>query len=568
MKLNQKTKTGKNTNFVSIKLKLILSFVLVIVIISGIAFLPLFLYQKPINQYNSIFQNIADFNDAIGATDEIMAQTAIYARVPNDQAAKRYQEQVQILNNRISKIKAAKSINIPADSLSNILSEVNDFITATGVIMDNNSADSLDDLASARALNDRLAKDIKNAMLSEIEESKNLQSDAAALTHNTTLWSLAAIILIAVGCTLVAFIISRNISNPIQLISKIADKISEGKIINDEVRIKSNDELKTLSDSFNRMMNNLREIVLNIRKISSDIKIHSDQLNHGAAETSAISQEITSSIQQVANGAGKQSSIIAKVDKDIEQMYKILENITSKSITAGNSAKVAIEVSSEGSQSVQKVISQMRNIDKSMSNAIDVSSILGAKSAEIGKIVDLINSIAEQTNLLALNAAIEAARAGEYGRGFAVVAEEIRKLAESSAAATKQIVGIIKDVQAQTHVLSESMNKGEEVVQEGVQIVAESSKVFDNIRGSIDVLNAYVNENNESLKNIVEINGNIKVSSNNIVEVSKAFAQSSEGVASASEQLAAALEQNMALASQLNQVSAKLNLLVERFSLE
>lgn len=568
MKLNQKTKTGKNTNFVSIKLKLILSFVLVIVIISGIAFLPLFLYQKPINQYNSIFQNIADFNDAIGATDEIMAQTAIYARVPNDQAAKRYQEQVQILNNRISKIKAAKSINIPADSLSNILSEVNDFITATGVIMDNNSSDSLDDLASARALNDRLAKDIKNAMLSEIEESKNLQSDAAALTHNTTLWSLAAIILIAVGCTLVAFIISRNISNPIQLISKIADKISEGKIINDEVRIKSNDELKTLSDSFNRMMNNLSEIVLNIRKISSDIKIHSDQLNHGTAETSAISQEITSSIQQVANGAGKQSSIIAKVDKDIEQMYKILENITSKSITAGNSAKVAIEVSSEGSQSVQKVISQMRNIDKSMSNAIDVSSILGAKSAEIGKIVDLINSIAEQTNLLALNAAIEAARAGEYGRGFAVVAEEIRKLAESSAAATKQIVGIIKDVQVQTHVLSESMNKGEEVVQEGVQIVAESSKVFDNIRGSIDVLNAYVNENNESLKNIVEINGNIKVSSNNIVEVSKAFAQSSEGVASASEQLAAALEQNMALASQLNEVSAKLNLLVERFSLE
>jgi methyl-accepting chemotaxis protein len=203
-----------------------------------------------------------------------------------------------------------------------------------------------------------------------------------------------------------------------------------------------------------------------------------------------------------------------------------------------------------------------------MSGAVNISNILADKSAEIGKIVDFISSIAEQTNLLALNAAIEAARAGEHGRGFAVVAEEIRKLAEGSAMSTKQITQIIKDVQRETLSLGESMNKGILEIKNGVNVAEESKQVFKKIRESNEVLNKYINENNESISDIVNISQNIRNSSNNIVDVSKTFSLSSEGVASASEQLASGLEQNLAMANLLSQISKNLNLLVERFSLD
>jgi methyl-accepting chemotaxis protein len=129
---------------------------------------------------------------------------------------------------------------------------------------------------------------------------------------------------------------------------------------------------------------------------------------------------------------------------------------------------------------------EMRSIrDTVIRNAEEIAD-LGQRSAEIGEIVALISEIAERTNLLALNAAIEAARAGEHGRGFAVVASEVRKLAEKSNSAAKDISNLVQDINRRTEQAIASMRKGTEQVEQGVILAAEAGRALESIEAAVE----------------------------------------------------------------------------------
>lgn len=562
---NLKLFKGKS---LTIKFKLITSFAIVIISISAVALLTSYLFRNPISKYDSILDNTVTFNDMTKSINYMVSQTTIYARVRSSAIQQKYMEEAKKLRNNIQKLKNSTTLKAPKNQINDIVNEINDVTLIANSIMTNKSTSPFDDVEKVKLKSELVNKDIKDLMLLEIGLNKDFRESTRKLVGTVTIFSTVLEIGIALICLIIAVLISKNISNPVRNISNSANKIAEGHISSNEIEVKTHDELKTLSNSFNRMVFSLRDIISNVRGESSKIQDYALQLNAGTTESSAISQEISSSIQHVADGANKLSGIIFDINRDIENLYGILESIADKSSIASKSSQEAMEISDQGNSSIKKIISQINNINISMLGAVDISNILTDKSTEIGKIVDFISSIAEQTNLLALNAAIEAARAGEQGRGFAVVAEEIRKLAEGSAMSTKQITQIIKDVQRQTVSLSESMSKGILEIKSGVSVAEDSQQVFQKIRESTDVLNKYVRENNQSIGNIVGISQNIKGSSNNIVEISKTFALSSEGVASASEQLASGIEQNLAMANLLSQISKNLNLLVERFSLD
>ena len=118
------------------------------------------------------------------------------------------------------------------------------------------------------------------------------------------------------------------------------------------------------------------------------------------------------------------------------------------------------------------VVIEAKKLSKDIRSTAEVIYTLGDKSEKIGEVVDIIRSIADQTNLLALNAAIEAARAGEAGRGFAVVADEVRKLAEGSAASADQIAAMINEIQKSTQDAVGAMQKGSEGVSEGSEVIS------------------------------------------------------------------------------------------------
>jgi len=149
----------------------------------------------------------------------------------------------------------------------------------------------------------------------------------------------------------------------------------------------------------------------------------------------------------------------------------------------------AVQSAEEGSQVVKEVAEGMSRLDASVKNAAETIQKLGKSSDEIGEIISVIDDIADQTNLLALNAAIEAARAGEQGRGFAVVADEVRKLAERTQKATKEIVLMIKNIQDETGGAVGSMEGGTREVGDSVARTKKAGQSLGKITASIQKVN-------------------------------------------------------------------------------
>jgi methyl-accepting chemotaxis protein len=247
----------------------------------------------------------------------------------------------------------------------------------------------------------------------------------------------------------------------------------------------------------------------------------------------------------------QQAEQITDVATAIEQMAATTRNNSENATRTAEAAKEAGRMAEDGGHVMQDTLLKMGVIAEVVRNSAERVEKLGQASAEISEIVQVIEEIANQTNLLALNAAIEAARAGEQGRGFAVVADEVRKLAERTAQATKRVAQTIQHIQTETAAAVTSMKTGGDEVRQGVVLAERAGEALDKIVGGA--------------KHVETLIAQIAAASEQQSVTGNAIAENVEQLSVSGSQLTAAVEGVALTATQLSSMTEMLQSLLSQF---
>ncbi|MBO2944082.1 methyl-accepting chemotaxis protein [Paenibacillus sp. F411] len=294
---------------------------------------------------------------------------------------------------------------------------------------------------------------------------------------NTTIVTMIVIVAVSVLSAIVlGLLISRWISGPIRNMVHVAESIADGDL-NVAIEVNSKDEVGVLAAAFQRMTDNLNNVMNNIQTASEQVASGARQvseasitLSDGATEQASSVEELTASLQEVSaqtqqNAGGSDRANLLAVE------------------TKANAAR--------GSSQMKDMLEAMEDINQA--------------SASISKIIKVIDEIAFQTNILALNAAVEAARAGQHGKGFAVVAEEVRNLAARSANAAKEttemIEGSMKKVEAGTKIANETASALQQIVDD----ISQVAELIDQIAVSSNEQAAGINQINQGLIQVSQV---------------------------------------------------------------
>jgi len=255
--------------------------------------------------------------------------------------------------------------------------------------------------------------------------------------------------------------LQRSINQLLTVISQVA----QGDL---RLRAKAtNDSFGNVAEALNSMLDNFTQVLERASKAASDV--------------STSANEILVASEQMASGATQQDQEITNTSSAVEELTVSMKQVSNNAEASAEAARRALEAAEQGNRSVSDTLEGMQRIRASVQATAKRIKSLGDRSLEISEIINVINDITEQTNLLALNAAIEAARAGEAGRGFAVVADEVRRLAEHSRAATKDIAALIKAIQAETSEAVVVMEEGTKEVEVGARLADQAGKALEAI---------------------------------------------------------------------------------------
>lgn len=327
------------------------------------------------------------------------------------------------------------------------------------------------------------------------------------------------------------------------------------------------DEFGKIAFASNKVTESMRMLIRQMEESAEQLSAASEELAASAQQSAQVTTQVATAISEVAAGSGKQLSAIDDTSAVVEQMSAGIQQVAANTNNvAGTSDKTAV-AAQEGNQAIETAVKQMNTIEQTVSKSAMVVEKLGERSKEIGQIVDTISGIAGQTNLLALNAAIEAARAGEQGKGFAVVAEEVRKLAEQSQEAAKQIADLIGGIQAETETAVSAMQDGTKEVRKGSEVVNTAGKDFAAIATLVKEVSKEVQDISAAIQQMASGSQQIVDSVKSIDNISKNTAEHAQTVSAAAEEQSASMEQIAASSQSLAKMAETLQSAISHFKI-
>jgi methyl-accepting chemotaxis protein len=409
-----------------------------------------------------------------------------------------------------------------------------------------------------KAAGDEVQATLNELIELNMELGQRSNAEANALADSARTITITVIILAVLFSIGFGYFIARLISRPLNKIVALVENVSNGDLTT-TTNIDTKDEIGVLAKSVNNMVLSLRQTVgsilataENVSASSQEISATTEEIASSASNQANDAQTITELFRDIANSTDSQANDAQSMKEQFNELNVAIDSIAKNAEETSTLSEGMLQVSKEAGQVVQTSVEGMTKVSEQM-------TILEADANKIGRIINVINDIANQTNLLALNAAIEAARAGEQGKGFAVVADEVRKLAEQSSNATKEITDIINAIQSNTKQSVQYVNDGVSATNETekafayiAEMVGEAAGKANEIAAASEQQSAQSNEVMRSIESIASASDQQSSQSGEVMRAIESIAGASEEAAAASEETAATSQSLANLAEDLN----------------
>ncbi|MCU5187039.1 methyl-accepting chemotaxis protein [Bacillus cereus] len=374
---------------------------------------------------------------------------------------------------------------------------------------------------------EKTIQSIRELILYNNNAAEQLQKENVNSVKNTI---ITFVIISFVGIIIIIFIgfITKNaIKKPIVLLQKDMERVSAGDLTI-RTSYKSENELGHIVQSFNSMLDNLQQLVGQVKVTAKEVIVSTENMLQETKTAAHISNEVVRTTSEINKEIEGQVTSIQESSTSMEEIATGVQTVAESSAMVAEVAVATIDQANSGSEVIKQSIHQMNSVNEVVEETSKVIDRLVTRTQQIEEALDVITNIAEQTNLLALNAAIEAARAGENGKGFAVVAAEVRGLAEKSKTSVNDINNInnlIRFIHQDTEDTVHVMKKGQQQASGGKEAAHKAELAFSSIMQDINRITTQIQEvsaaTEEMSAGTEEVNASLSIVSETATQVAQ-----------------------------------------------